>query len=248
MSLFLGYDMEPGLIPLVVGVASTAEGLEKAAAQASVPCDVVEIRLDLIGEDSCDWPVAALHLTQAGIGTLLTIRHVSEGGRWTGDEAARLDLYARSLSHVTGVDVELCSEILPDLVAAAKGRVTVIGSHHQFRSMPTTADLQKVVREGQTAGVDVIKLAAYATDKPELNRLLQVMKQNPDARICTLAMGPMGASSRIDLPLAGSCLTYGFLDKATAPGQPSAKDIREQLMTRHEEYRIFAEIRAGLGE
>ncbi len=243
MSLFFGYDMSPGLIPLVVGVVSTPEGLEKVAAQDTWPCDVVEIRLDLIGDEHCDWPVAALRLTKAGMGTLLTIRHVNEGGRWSGDENARLDAYAQGLPHVNGIDIELSSSILPDLMAQAKGKVTTIGSFHNFRAMPEATELQRTWKKGVDAGVDVVKIAAYAADKTEMTRLMNLVKKNPDGHLCALAMGPMGADSRINLPMAGSCLTYGYLDKSNANGQPSAADIRDQLMARHEEYRVFAEIR-----
>lgn len=246
MSLFLGYDMEPGLIPLVVGVVSTPQGLERAAEQSSWPCDVIEIRLDLIGEDSCEWPVLALRLTKAGVGTLLTIRHSSEGGRWVGDENTRLDCYIQGLPHVTGVDIELKSSILSDVVSLAKDKATVIGSHHNFRSMPDSAILQSVIKEGATAGVDVVKIAAYAAGKIELNRLVALLKKNNSGRVCAMAMGPMAAESRISLPSVGSCLTYGYLDKPSAPGQPGASEIRDRLMEQHEEYRVFTEIRAQL--
>lgn len=245
MTHFLGYDMEPGLIPLVVGVVSTPEGLERAAAADRWPCDVVEIRLDLIGEESCDWTVAALRLTKAGLGTLLTVRHVSEGGRWTGDEQARLDCYMQGIPLVTGVDVELGAEILADVVSSARGRVTMIGSHHNFRAMPEVAAMCDTVKAGRAAGVDVVKIAAYASDEFDLRRMTGALKKCSDSAVCMLAMGPQGPASRISLPLAGSCLTYGYLDKPNAPGQPSAADIRNALMDQHEEYRVFAEIRAA---
>lgn len=237
--------MEPGLIPLVVGVVSTPEGLERAAAADSWPCDVVEIRLDLIGEESCDWTVAALRLTKAGLGTLLTVRHVSEGGRWTGDEQARLDCYLQGIPLVTGVDVELGADILADVVSSARDRVTIIGSHHNFRAMPDVSSLCETVRSGRSAGVDVVKIAAFASDELDLRRMTGALKKCADSAVCMLAMGPQGPASRISLPLAGSCLTYGFLDKPNAPGQPSAGEIRDALMAKHDEYRVFAEIRAG---
>ncbi len=243
--MFLGYDMPPGLLPLVVGVISTPEGLEKAASQQQWPCDVVEIRLDLIGDDSCDWPVAALHLTQAGIGTLLTLRHHNEGGRWSGEEADRLDIYQRSLTLVSGLDIELSSPILPDVIALAQGKVTVVGSRHYFRAMPDEVALADDVRTGKAAGVDVVKIAAYAGEKAELSRLLKLLQRDAEQGVCALAMGPMGATSRVELPLAGSCLTYGYLDKPSAPGQPDAATIRTQLAERSEEYRVFVELQGG---
>jgi 3-dehydroquinate dehydratase I len=245
MSLFFGYDMPPGLIPLVVGVVSTPEGLDKVVARDDWPCDIVEIRLDLIGDDTTDWPVAARHLTNAGVGTLLTIRHPSEGGRWTGDENERLDCYVQGLPHVTGIDIELSASIVPDLVALAKGKASIIGSYHQFRQMPDAQALRDLVAQGEQAGVDVVKIAAFAAEPAEKKRMMNLLEEHPDACICTLAMGPMAASSRIEFPLAGSCLTYGYLDKPNVNGQPSAAALREQLMEKLEAYRLFAGAREG---
>lgn len=247
MSTFLGYEMEPGLVPLVVGVVSTPEGLDKVASFSSWPCDVVEIRLDLIGDDLSDWPVAALRLTKAGIGTLLTIRHGREGGRWTKDEAQRLDCYVQGLPHVNGLDVELDAAILPDIVAAAKGKVTLVGSSHHFRGMPSADELNQLVERGIEAGVDVVKIAAFAATRPEVQRLADLLETYRGRQsLCTLAMGPMGPSSRVELAVAGSCLTYGYLDKPNAVGQPSSEEVRTLLMEKHEEYRIFAEVRSGI--
>ncbi len=243
MSRFFGYDMQPGLIPLVVGVVSTPEGLEKAASRDDWPCDVVELRLDLIGDDTTGWPIAARHITNAGIGTLLTVRHASEGGRWTGDENERLDCYVQGLPHVTGVDIELSATILPDLLALAKNKVSVIGSHHQFRQMPEEKVLREIISQGENAGVDVVKIAAFASDEAEKRRMLHLFEEYPDSCICALTMGPMAASSRIEFPLAGSCLTYGYLDKPNVNGQPSAAELRDQLIDRLEAYRLFAEAR-----
>jgi 3-dehydroquinate dehydratase-1 len=243
MKPFFGYDMEPGLIPLVVGVVSTPEGLIKTAAADSWPCDVVEIRLDLIGDEAefCDWPVAALRLTKAGIGTLLTVRSAAEGGRWRADEASRLDLLIQGIPHVTGIDLELDAPILADVVAAAQERVTVIGSRHHFRSMPEAGSLRATLSAGARAGVDVVKIAAYAAEARELARLTALFDEELPAPLCALAMGPLGPASRTSLPLAGSCLTYGYLDKPNAPGQPSAAEVRDALIEAHEAYRIFAD-------
>jgi 3-dehydroquinate dehydratase len=72
---------------------------------------------------------------------------------------------------------------------------------------------------------------------------VHLLKNNTSKSLCALAMGAMGPESRVLLPMAGSCLTYGYLDIANAPGQPSAEEIRAQLMQQHEEYRMFVELR-----
>jgi 3-dehydroquinate dehydratase len=42
-------------------------------------------------------------------------------------------------------------------------------------------------------------------------------------------MGPAYAQTRVRYPKLGSCLTYGYLDKATAPGQFSAAELTRRL-------------------
>lgn len=42
-------------------------------------------------------------------------------------------------------------------------------------------------------------------------------------------MGPQGEATRTLFPPLGSVLTYGYLDEAAAPGQPSAADLLDKL-------------------
>ena len=45
-------------------------------------------------------------------------------------------------------------------------------------------------------------------------------------------MGEAWKQTRVLFPKLGSCLTYGFLDKPTAPGQMSAEELLRQLRAR----------------
>jgi 3-dehydroquinate dehydratase type I len=47
--------------------------------------------------------------------------------------------------------------------------------------------------------------------------------------ICILGMGELGAVSRVSLPCVGSCLAYGSLGKATAPGQLTCRQLAKEL-------------------
>jgi 3-dehydroquinate dehydratase-1 len=44
-----------------------------------------------------------------------------------------------------------------------------------------------------------------------------------------MGMGPLGRLSRLVLAQAGSCLNYGYLRAANAPGQWSAKELSDLL-------------------
>ena len=38
-----------------------------------------------------------------------------------------------------------------------------------------------------------------------------------------------GAAARVRLARAGSCLTYGYVDRPAAPGQPSCRELARKL-------------------
>ena len=48
-------------------------------------------------------------------------------------------------------------------------------------------------------------------------------------RVCVIGMGPKWTHTRVLFPKLGSCLAYGYLDHATAPGQMSAAELTRQL-------------------
>ena len=47
--------------------------------------------------------------------------------------------------------------------------------------------------------------------------------------VCTIAMGEIGAHSRIIAPVYGSLLTYGYVRKPVAPGQMRVDQVLEGL-------------------
>ena len=44
-----------------------------------------------------------------------------------------------------------------------------------------------------------------------------------------MGMGPMGRVSRLVLAAAGSCLNYGYLDRAQVPGQWPAAELKRRI-------------------
>jgi 3-dehydroquinate dehydratase-1 len=50
---------------------------------------------------------------------------------------------------------------------------------------------------------------------------------NSNQRIISFCMGPLGIFSRINCVLAGSYLTYAFLEEETAQGQINIEKMRE---------------------
>jgi 3-dehydroquinate dehydratase/shikimate dehydrogenase len=162
---------------------------------------------------------------------ILTIRSPEEGGRALLDynERRRFWLSCPRLPEQTYVDLEL--DLVRDFTAD-KQRLPfdwsrVICSHHGPRS--ENVDL---IYERMTAShASVFKLAIEtkdATDSIPIFRLLE-RAQRERRELIAIAMGEAGAMTRILGPSRGSFLTYASLDEnsGTAPGQITAKDLRE---------------------
>jgi 3-dehydroquinate dehydratase-1 len=237
--VFLG-ALPVGPVPLVVGVISSDAALSRMVDVESLPFDVAELRLDLMGHQSDTWLERANKLEQRGAPVILTLRHEREGGTWAGTHEERLALYAQTFAWISAVDCEIENGGLDEVAAAAQaaGR-TVIGSFHDFQKTPDIHRLNGVVREGRTRGADIIKLATVITRDEEEADLLEVMQRRSDTHFALLGMGPRGPASRVSFPLRGSCLTYGFVDEAVAPGQVSSADLRQQLAAASPAYRQF---------
>src|SRR5258706_14318615 len=90
-----------GAIPRVIGTISSAETLEKFARLGEAPCDIIEVRLDLIGPDMTGWLDHCEAIEAKGFPVLLTVRLQAEGGKWTEPDSARLDLFDLAVRRIT---------------------------------------------------------------------------------------------------------------------------------------------------
>ena len=73
------------------------------------------------------------------------------------------------------------------------------------------------------------QLRPAAIAPADLARLYAVPAQ-AQGLVSVMGMGPLGAVSRVALPCAGSCLVYGALEKATAPGQLTCRELARELV------------------
>lgn len=75
----------------------------------------------------------------------------------------------------------------------------------------------------KASGADIAKLAVMPNTPLDVVRLLQataeVKEEAPDYPLITMAMGGLGAVSRISGQVFGSCMTFASFGKASAPGQ-----------------------------
>lgn len=230
-------SLEIGSTPCVVGVASRADTLA-GLSNARARCDLAEIRLDLIGPAADAWLRTPSEPGRTP--RLLTIRGVAEGGQWMDSEGARAKRYEDLMPLVDAVDVELESEAFPRVVESARsaGRA-VIGSFHDFFSTPSEARLRELMERGARGGADIVKLAVWTTVEADVARLEALLRLDRPTPLAVMGMGPLGAASRLRLACEGSCLVYGFLDVASAPGQFSSDELVERLTEMLPRYRTL---------
>lgn len=214
-----------GRVPRIVGTVISAASVERAARLKTRAFDLVEIRADRIAGE---WRAAGRRLRASGVPLLLTIRSAREGGAWRGRETERKKSYLSALDLADAVDVEIRSRLLKPLARAARrrGRM-VIGSFHDFGGTPSQAVLRTMIARGRAAGAHIVKIAVRLKGPDDLARLCELLNESRRP-LCVVGMGPRAAAARIALARAGSCLTYGYVDRPVAPGQPSCRELAKR--------------------
>lgn len=223
-------NLEAGARPLVVGTLTMRSSLPALGAVTPFTCDIVEVRLDLIGADTPDWIGKCRAIEAAGQPVLLTLRLAAEGGKWRGPDAGREPLLRSALSAVSCIDVELQSGIRQALVAQAEtlGK-TVVMSYHNFEKTPSLAELEDIMQRMGASQAVIPKISTMVTSDADVETLLALLRRHRDRPVCVIGMGESVAETRVLFPKSGSCLTYGYLDASAAPGQLSAAVLMQRL-------------------
>ncbi len=195
----------------------TATVIKQAEDAKRAGADMVELRLD-----QCPAPhevIAALE--RLPLPALVTIRHASEGGGWTGSEADRAALYAAVDGRAAMVDIEL--QHFADLKwRPARSRLVL--SAHDFTG--PGGDLPATISAMRAAGADIPKVAITARDAADL-ALVRNLYRGTNAPLVAIAMGEHGLPSRLLAQAWGAAFTFARLDgdAGSAPGQPTVGDL-----------------------
>jgi 3-dehydroquinate dehydratase-1 len=227
MNLHIG-SCKLGDVPLIAGVLTDSDvaglGLERLA-----NADIIELRVDMF--DS----LTPAHVEQVfrhakekfGKPIIATVRDVKEGGlREIQDRAA---MYRIVIPFADAVDVEvLAGDALKQMKELCRdnGKL-LIGSYHNFESTPDDDFLEQVVAAGRQNGADVVKIAVTAKEEKDFIRLMLLTLRHRSHGIITMSMGDRGLPSRVFSPLFGSLITYGSINKPSAPGQLSAAEVMD---------------------
>jgi 3-dehydroquinate dehydratase-1 len=224
-----GPPLKPKLrlcVPVVEATVNRARSKYQRAARKGL---WTEIRLDYLEEPQPD--LKRLFRSLPGP-VIATNRLAAEGGRWQGDEAARLKLLSAALAFsVTCLDVELAADAgWRRELAARRGPTKIILSWHDFIGTPETARLEALLAEMLAEPADIVKLVTMARQPEDNLRLLSLIPraQAQGREIIAFCMGPLGKWSRLAAPLLGSWLTFAPFSrqKASAPGQLPVNDLK----------------------
>lgn len=218
--------------PCVVATVTRPEDLSFLSASPTVPCEVLEYRLDdLAGYADEVTTTMAAHPSPA----LLTVRRPDEGGAGALAEETRLALYRRHLIHAELVDTEIASlassafATFPAEVHA--GGALLVGSFHDFTGFPGRDLVADKITEAFSLGADIAKVAVVISEMHELFALVALVEYHRQRGrfVSAMGMGPLGKISRLVLAKAGSCLNYGYLQTPNAPGQWPAADLQKLI-------------------
>lgn len=223
-----------------------AQAAEVAALAPGAGPDLVEWRVDALAEREPEALVALGHELVAALGglpLLVTVRTRLEGGSAEVDGVvpvlrALVDAGVADLVDVElGLAAELGSPVLDEVRdhAHAAG-VPVLASWHDWRGTPSAARLHAWLDRAAAWGADVRKVAVTPAGPRDVLRLLEVTLDVAEAGgppVVTIAMGPLGAVSRLAGGVVGSAATFATLGAGSALGQLPLADVRAALALLH---------------
>ncbi len=186
---------------------------------AETGADMVECRLDYL-DAAPDKNALQILLSDRPLPVIVTNRPTRQGGRFAGDESARLNVLAAAASlGADYIDVEL------DVPPSRRPKGRTILSHHDFTGRP--AGLDKIVAELDASKADVCKITFSANGPEDALAALAVLR-NAAKPTLALAMGEAGLSSRILAGKFGAFGTFAALGRGeeSAPGQLTVEQMK----------------------
>ena len=235
----------PKICVSIIGTTNEAI-LASANKLKDVPHDLVEWRADWFDDvfdfDSVKNTLEELRKILGDTPILFTFRTANEGG----EKAIDKDVYKTLNSNViaTGladiVDVELFTgdEYVKDIISLAHSNdVKVVVSNHDFDKTPNKDEIIKRLCTMQDLGADIPKIAVMPNSKKDVITLLAATEEMASnyahQPIVTMSMDSAGLISRLSGEAFGSAITFGALEKASAPGQINVRDLSKVLSIIH---------------
>jgi 3-dehydroquinate dehydratase I len=196
----------------------------QAIRDAEKDVDLLEVRLDIIGDD---WRNLVKILTKPWIACN---RSRDEGGWGDFDTGKRVEaLLEAGQVGAAIIDMEYATAGLEEKVPLVKKSSKCLISFHDLESTPPLNRLVQIVDGQIKAGADICKVVTTATKFGDNLTILKLISQFPGIKIAAFAMGEAGRPSRILSPLCGGYFTYGCLEEGqeAAAAQISVKEMKE---------------------
>ncbi|GAB3763014.1 type I 3-dehydroquinate dehydratase [Ramlibacter monticola] len=240
-----GRPLAGGRLPAVCAplVARTRAALAaEAAVVAAKKPDLLEWRVDFLESIADAQEVlraaANVRAASADIPILFTRRCQREGGQPIAlTEPQVLALYEAVAASgcVDLMDFEMGNE--PGHVAQVRALtrrhgLPLVLSFHDFHATPADAELRARFEQAQRLQADVAKLAVMPQSMEDVHRLLGATLQASRALaipVISMAMGGLGAVTRLCGGGFGSALTFAVGAAASAPGQIPIEEVRAAL-------------------
>lgn len=237
-NLVIGSGIPKICVP-VMG-ATTEALMEETKRAAEKTPDLIEWRADYfedLGEpEALKTAMDAVRKTVGEIPVIFTVRTVREGGRAEMD--AETYLYCLSSAIKMGgfdlLDIEIShgDDVVCMLAAMAhERRIKVIASSHDFAQTPPKEEMVTRLCEMQELGADIAKLAVTPQNERDvldlLDATLRMKERHQETPVITMAMGELGKLSRMCGLVFGSAVTFGCVEKSSAPGQIEIEKLRQ---------------------
>ncbi len=234
-----------GLPKICVPITGTdvTKVIGQAGEVVSSSTDLVEWRLDYLNnlEDLDQLVKTANRLTEilGELPLIATLRDRTEGGKRQIADTDYRDIYTQLLTKtkITAIDLEWQRDpdTIKNLIALAdSNHVRTIISHHEFDHTPAETDMvNQLTAMARTHG-SVVKLAVMPKTSDDVLALMNATHQVSaaiDQPLITMAMGALGAVTRIAGQTFNSCLTFASVHSQSAPGQLSVEQTRQILTT-----------------
>lgn len=232
-------------------------GLAKASG-----AELVEWRADFFDQvqktESVLEVLSGLHRILDGIPLLFTFRTAKEGGErnilWEQYEMLLKIVSESGFAELIDLEVfrgyderlhqkkewrvtDACNRRMLDFIEAVRKKVVLVGSFHDFEKTPPNEEMLRRLLFMDRMGVDIPKLAVMPNEREDVLRLMEatslaerLIMEKP---LITMSMGTLGAVSRVSGETFGSSVTFGCLQKMSAPGQIEAGRLKEVLETLH---------------
>jgi len=203
----------------------TPKRLKQTLTKALKKSDYAEIRFDFLNPNLV--PDALQQIKKDLRKCVCTLRPVSEGGKFSGNEKNRISIIKLIAEYNPFLlDMELNSlSKNKNLQRYLKSTGTdILVSWHSFNQTPGISVLKKKLAQMKKFSNN-IKIVTMAKSVNDATRVLSLYKNN-NTKLIAFSMGNYGRISRILCLFLGSPYTYVSLGKPVAPGQFSVDEVK----------------------